>query len=306
MHFRTFSFAFLMSAAHALVGQQWLAPGACWVYQNNNLGPQRHHYWYDIDSVVDGHNVQVVRRTQQYVLPGGQLGTVETWPDWYYRMEGGAVMRRCGGLGCWTTAWDTLYYLGVPGDRWSSEFAEPWCYPHGVLEITDTGRVMIAGVVRRTWDLAYLDENGQFVPDLPSWLGDTLGIIERIGSPLGNPPQPCDGGVIDYFFFHLLHYSDIEVNIPEGTACDGPTGLDSHVRTHLSLLPNPGTDHFQLSGFGSSSAQVSVRDALGRNCFSTGNYRSGERIRAESWAPGSYYITVISATQSRTLQWLKH
>lgn len=304
----------LFAASRLAWGQGWWAPGACWVYEEVSIGWYLDIYMYTGDTILDGLTAQesTHRICNLYFGPGGSVDTSCVSDIWHFRdyvsLQGDVVLYKDG----WSLSapWDTLYYLGVPGDRWWPPTTAPMtCGYFGMLEIQDTGHVVIGGENLRTWSLAYLDSAGTSTWGNGQTLGsDTLAIIERIGGlprRFGVYGYDCYGP-IDPAFFRLRHYSDGQIATGMDLGCDIVLRSAEYSNaSHTTLLPNPGTDHFQLSGLGSSSAQVDVHDALGRICFSTGNYRSGERIGTETWAPGIYYVTVINTTQSRTLQWHK-
>ena len=301
---RTALATLFVPAAVCSIAQQWLVQGARWKYEDLQLGHVLYQSWYASDSIVDGYAVQVVRRTQQDILFGGPIIAL---PDHYYRMEGNAVMRRCGGPWCFDAAWDTTYFLGIPGDRWMSEYAEPSCYPSGMLQIVDTGHMVLEGIQRRTWDLVYLDENGNTVQDINPQLGDSLGIIEGVGSPPGAPPGPCDTMVTWHVpLVSLLCYSDAELSIPEGTVCDLVTSGNPAEANSSALLPNPGTDQFTITGL-SPGSTIRVCDPLGRLIHSAVSTTRDAIIPTSAWEVGTYYITVShgSGGPSRSLRWVK-
>ena len=307
MPMRPIALAVLMTAAQSLIGQQWWAPGACWVYKQLHLTPSLDVYMNSGDTLLDGFVAQRCM-TRTCYLGSDTICNSDVWQfrD-FVSLQGDVVYYKHS----WTmnSPWDTLYYLGVPGDFWYPLGFDPDCDPLGKLVIADTGHVVMGGVSLRTWDIDQLDSDGvPMAEDMP-FNQDPLRVIERIGgTPRVFTNIQCNpGGIIEYSYFNLLHYSDWELSTNDGLSCDLVLGSAERTSERgLTSYPNPGTDHLQLSGFGSSSAQVNVRDALGRLCFSTRNYRSGERIRAESWAPGSYYISVTDRSGNGSmLRWLK-
>ncbi|MCB9183309.1 MAG: T9SS type A sorting domain-containing protein [Flavobacteriales bacterium] len=297
MHMRPIALVVLMTAAQSLMGQQWCAPGAVWTYRFQEWGggdavDYRAEYRYTADTILDG----IDARRIQCMSLGHAYGQpiADSW-TMHEALSDDVVLTWHAGSG-----WDTLYWFGAQiGDRWWPPLHPMTCPPQGMLEVLDTGDTLIGGLTLGTWSLGQVNEDGIAVP------GITL--VERIGmTPREAFIDDCSL-IIEYYQPSFICYSDNDIQWPNGSDCQltltsSNTNLEA---ARLLILPNPGTDHLQLSGLGSSSAQVNVRDALGRLCFSTGNYQSGERIRTENWAPGSYCITVISATQSRTLQWLK-
>ncbi|HMC97952.1 MAG TPA: hypothetical protein VKG92_09870, partial [Flavobacteriales bacterium] len=95
------------------------------------------------------------------------------------------------------TNWDTLYYLGVPGDRWwPLGIGQGACGHLGMLQIQDTGHVTIDDVYLRTWRIAILDSAGIPTPvySYNFFEQDSVAIIERIGAVPGRAflSIPCN------------------------------------------------------------------------------------------------------------------
>ncbi|MBK8228550.1 MAG: T9SS type A sorting domain-containing protein [Flavobacteriales bacterium] len=284
--------------------QQWLAPGACWDLVGEHIGQTLYRYRYVGDTVLGGYEAQAVHYTLQDITLQGPVSPVFMQ---FYRMEGSAVMSICGGLFCPPDAvWDTLLWLGSPGDRWMGDDVDPVCYPLGVIEIQDTGHVIIQGLSLRTWDIAYLDENGVPIPEsaLPNF-GDSLGIIERVRWNLSPPPQPCEGPIIDYFWFTRTHYSDVDISLPEGSTCDIITSASERSDFQLfAVVPNPCTDHFILNN--TTPITIAVRDALGRILQSELRLDPREPVSTEEWPSGTYFVSVTGPHGSHhVLRWVK-
>lgn len=249
---------------------------------------------------MDGFTSKQVDLTVQEIHPWG----AEPWPPctMYFRMDGLAVLEKHGGVSCPSGGlWDTLYYLGDIGDRWNGDNVDPACYPLGVLEIQDTGHVVIQGTTLRTWDIAYLDENGAPLPFSP----DTFRLTERLGMTFNWPPQPCDGGIVEGTPGVRLHYSDIDFSIPDGSTCDLPTMVSGTEGPPLTIAPNPGTDQLWITGL-TATASIEVRDPLGRLVHSRSKLPMNAPIETASWESGTYFITVVQANGARDLlRWVK-
>ena len=287
--------------------QQWLAPGACWVHRVYCLNPGTfYHYQYVSDTVWSGDDVQVVEVSSAYVFQN-QLFPNGPLLKHYFKQQGNVVFDH-GSLAYPVpdASWDTLYVLGLPGDRWWPRFANQSCPPLGMLEIQDTGQVVIQGVPLRTWNLAYLDANGDPLAQ-QAWWGDTIGILERIGSMPGLPPVPCDTPIWDPCSFFRLHYSDDEIALPLGTSCDITTAIPPTRATEsaIRLHPNPGTDQLYITSL-VASATVEVRDPLGRLVHSRSNLPMNTPIETAAWESGTYFITVTDYSgRSQVIKWVK-
>lgn len=293
------TFALLVQAQ-----EQWLAPGACWDRLGTFVGPQiMSRYRYVGDTVVDGYSCQMVHRRDDTFYPSGIWSPIFVE---YYRMQGAAVMTRCDGWLCPPNPpWDTLLYLGNPGDRWRGGYHDPDCYPFGILEIQDTAHVVIQGITLRTWDLARLDQNGLPIPeeDLPNY-GDSLCIIERLGGNIRAFPQPCDGGFIDYYWYTQTHYSDVDITLPEGSTCDLITTVPQPSIPTIRLIGS--NEGFSLIGLGPSVARVEVLDSQGRIAWSVPGVQEQELVEPKGLQPGMYLVAVrFSNGHQQALHWLK-
>ena len=285
------------------VAQQWLAPGACWVTYSGDLCSYMEHHEYVSDSTENGMDIQIVEWTRTPYFPGVGFLTTSSIQRRFYSRQGNVVLDRNlfpvpGGN------WDTLYVLGVAGDRWWPRYADQTCPPLGMIEIQDTGHVVIDGISLRTWDLAYLDEFGEPIPE---WgFGDTLGIIEHIGSMVGVPPLPCNNPNGESCAVYRLHYSDDQLSFPDGTTCEITTNVAIAHPTSATLVlqPNPGTDQLAITGIASSS-RIEVRDALGRLVHSQNGPGGTASLSTNSWPSGAYFINVIASDGQQFRKWIK-
>ena len=264
---------FLLSVqGGGVLAQGFWAPGACWVYEQLHLSPYLNIYMYTGDTVIDGLLAQQCTQRICYLnnVSGGGVDTSCVSDIWGFRdwvsLQGDVVYYKHNVAG--GSPWDTLYYLGVPGDRWWPPTTQPMtCGYFGMLEIQDTGHVVIGGENLRTWSLAYLDSAGVSTWGNGQPFGsDTLAIIERIGGlPRKFPHYGYDCyGPMDPSFFRLQHYSDWQVTTGSGITCDIALRADGRsIETALSLNPNPGSS-FQLTGLHGRTAQLRLLDMQGR------------------------------------------
>lgn len=261
---------------------------------------------YTGDTVIDG--MQVQERTTRTCLlnwaSGGGLDTnclSDIWStrEYVYQL-GDIVFSKVEGF---SPGWDTLYYLGTPGNRWwPAHYPYPLdCGTFGMLEIQDTGHVVIDGVNLQTWDLAYLDSAGTSTWGNQQFLGaDTLAIIERIGGLF--PSYTCEP--VDQPAFRLRHYSDWQMTTGGGLACDIVLPTSETARQLPTLVPNPGVNQFLIGGM-IDAALVEVRDVLGRVIYSE-KRRPNAWIDSSGWPPGTYFVIVGEANERRkTLRWVR-
>ncbi len=292
--------------------QQWWAPGACWVYEQLHLSPYLDIYMYTGDTMIDGLLAQQCTHRICYLNygTGGVVDTSCVSDIWWFRdwvsQQGDVVYYRSSFS---ASPWDTLYYLGVPGNRWWPPNSTGSCGYFGMLEIQDTGHVVIDGANLRTWSLAYLDSAGTSTWGNGQIFGsDTLAIIERIGGLPRNFTHygyDCFGPV-DPSFFRLQHYSDWQITMGGGVTCDFALRADSRsMQTALSLHPNPGTT-FQITGLGSRPVRLRVLDMQGRVVH--------EGLAATEHSPvdpgdlnhGPYLVEVrLADGQREVIRWVK-
>lgn len=291
--------AFVISSASSM-GQGFWETGACWMYSN---GYEGYRYSHLSDTIVNG---MVIQRTEWWACYEYQ-GVLHCEPFMngmngpfyeYVTLQNDVVLR--GGPSF--TSWDTLYWLGVPGDRWWPIGSEAFCNGYeGMLQILDTGNVVVQGMSLRTWSVTSLNQNG--TPG--NWVVAT--ITERIGAvPRNFCPVICSV-IYDCFPPSLYHYSDGEINMPLGTTCDIATSnsrIDS--ADDLRTSPNPGTDQLTITGLSSTPSKVEVRDALGRLVHSQNMAASNAIIPTSAWARGTYFITATDQSGTReVLRWVK-
>lgn len=292
--------------------QQFWAPGACWVYEQLHVGPYLDIYMYTGDTMIDGLLAQqCTRRICNLNLgSGGVVDTSCVSDIWGFRdwvSQQGDVVYYKGQFP--PAAWDTLYYLGAPGDRWWPIGTLGTCGYFGMLEIQDTGHVVIDGVNLRTWNIAYLDSAGTATWGNGQPLGsDTLAIIERIGGlprVFFNYGFNCYGP-IDPPFYRLQHYSDWQITMGSGVTCDIALRADSrYMQTVLSLLPNPGADQFQITSSSSAPFDLEVHEPLGR-LVHRDRIVANQTIATGDWPSGTYFVSVNDQRGSRkVLRWLK-
>lgn len=288
----------LCTASHASLAQGFWAPGACWVYSNGLANGARHTYIGD--SIVNGLTLQVCTYETCWIDDFGVYHCpVMNGPFLeYVTMQGEALLY---GLNS-PIGLDTLFWLGVPGDRWWAPGSETNCLGFvGMIEIQDTGHVVNDGIQLRTWTAARLQEDGTPIP----WTMKT--ITERIGvTPRTFCPTLCSAWTdCETFSLQVLeHYSDADISIPDGTSCDVTTGMPGATTPCSVLLPNPGTNQLTFAGL-QPTAAVSVCDALGRTMHAASKLPTAT-IDTATWPSGTYFVMVTgNASAPSVLRWVK-
>lgn len=214
--------------------QSWCAPGARWHhnYVNVSIGDVGYsvtEYLGDVlfeDSVCERLTVTnhiYSYQTQNSFVEGPFTWHTTTTVDVVYVWDG--------------TVFDTLYnFAAVPGDRWYVPGV--WEDENSIIEVSDTGHMVIAGVDRR-WIAA-----GTYV-DGPPVTSDT--IVEGIG-PMKAYLQLAWSHLWDNGYAGLRCYEDA-VNsyqqVPDLCAIALSTE-DRMGPNRKSLTPNPATDQLQV------------------------------------------------------------
>lgn len=214
--------------------QSWCAPGAQWFhnYVNPSIGDVGYsitEYEGDVlleDSVCQRFTVTnhiYSYQTQNSFVEGPYTWYTTSTPDMVYAWDG--------------MTFDTLYHFAaVPGDRWYVPGV--WEDENSIIEVSDTGHMVIAGVDRR-WIAA-----GTYVDGPPVTL-DT--IVQGIG-PMKAYLQLAWSHLWDNGYAGLRCYEDA-VNsyqrVPD--ACSIALGTEERTAPYrMSLAPNPATDQVQL------------------------------------------------------------
>lgn len=278
----------LLLLAQSAAGQSWCTPGAQWAYRHHNPWGENFIdvHTYLGDTLFQGYMAQHIG-----VLRSGFWVSAPPL-DEFMRTEGDVIY-------AWSfsspVGWDTLYWLGNPGNQWWPIGADESCSPGNLLQIVDTGSVILDGVHLRTWDVTYTSAQN------PAWTY-TSQLVERIGMPTRYFLwQPCDGGVIDYNFTDFLCYHDMDI----GTPCD--ILLNTNVAVPqgvISASPNPGEHEFRVTGL-NGTCMLEVHDALGR-AVHTARISEGSVVDAAGWPLGCYTLRIAGRLGERsTLRWLK-
>lgn len=296
--------AMLIITSACASAQTFCASGACWTYRAElGLGAYRlYHYQHVGDTLLNGiAHQRIDSRTRDY-YPWG----TNDWPDFteLIRMEGAAVISDHSNM-TWNTngEWDTIQYYGNIGDHWWPANADEGCPPQGMLQIMDTGSVVIDGVSLRTWQMAYLDING--VPIMVAAPLAPFTLTERIGmAPRMPHTHMC--GITETTDIELIAYSDADITFPPGSVCGLPMSTDANKpMVAAALYPNPSSERFWVIGL-STSTSVEVHDPLGRLVHSRSNLSMNTPIETASWESGTYFITVAQADGARDLlRWVK-
>lgn len=210
------------------MAQSWSPQGAAWAYHFDN-GSQvdyRVEYWYSHDTLIDGLDAKVARAHAFGGTGGPPIDNL--WWE-YSRVEDDVVYQ-----GDIQGNWDTLYWYGEIGDRWWPIGSPMTCPPWGMLEIVDTGHVMVGPISLRNWSVVYIDSLGES-------LNNPFTFVERMGTVPRSPEVWDCNMIIEYFFSSFICYSDSELVSLGAAPCEVAAGIPpiEAGSPTLHIAPNP-------------------------------------------------------------------
>ena len=290
-----------------VMSQNWCPPGAQWNYEDMSIGFFGHyHRAYIGDTVFLGQPTQRIRTTGMRV---DILNQDTTWIDeiMYTSVQDSILM-----VPAWSpngVIWDTLLrFDAVPGHRWFLPNHGLYCNGSigntGILEVTDTGSVVVDGVTLRRW---------RFGVDLGT--GDPIygsdWYYERIGFMQGMMPFPFCGWSIDAGENFRCYWDDdityVHPMAPGGTAwCDVALGSNGTEQDdELNLFPNPGSEHLTIVLPDRPHSFV-MHDAVGRMVAVRSGLIGASTVNTSLLSSGPYLIRIEASDGTRTtLRWVK-
>lgn len=232
-------FALFLSTAFTVSAQVWGNEGATWHYQWGGLSlfDGLFTITYEADTVIDGYSSQIIKTKREYFYPNNTVGPVTIFTD-FTRYSGDSVF--------WYK--DSSFFLmfdfgATIGDSWvvhNDHGSDPYCDSVSLVNVIDTGTVVINGQVLR-----YLDV--QRSPN--SNYGYSGRIYERMGSIAGGfsgyfwPTKfECDSAIYEYIYWEFNCYQDDAFNLysPSAGMCNpfedvGVIELSSNEKSILKM-----------------------------------------------------------------------
>lgn len=277
--------------------QSWCPPGATWNYQINAwMTDGAVIRTYVGDTVIDGWTAQRIHEQGEQITYWND-DTIHIDNTLFTSVQDSVVYIR----GVWSgiSAWDTLFRVdALIGDRWFPPGADSVCMDgvSGMLEVVDTSTVIVDGLPLRSWDLTYIDAEGE-----PVWGAFT--VIERVGYLYGFTILP-GGCIIIEYGESLRCYEDYQIEYHASGWMNDCLALSGNVEPDTRSLrpfPNPGTDGFLLDlPFGQH--ELTILDALGQVARMERVTGGVVRVDASSLAPGVYLVRVSVGTSAL---WMK-
>lgn len=277
---------FLLAASLAQA-QSWCPPGARWNFAIQAFAVDGHVVrTYLGDTVIDGLSAQRIHEAGVVIdyLANDTFAIDEMV---YTAVQDSVVFTRVSWNG--QPAWDTLYrFDAVIGDRWFPPGADSVCMngTEGMLEVLDTGTVVVDGLSLRQWTISYIDASGQ-----PIW--GAFPMVERLGTygGIGLLPGSC---IIVEYGESLRCYDDsqIEYRAPGWTfGCGSVTALPETATGDLTVFPNPGRERFSMHLPGGPHT-ITLFDVTGRMVLQQRTSEARPVIGTEALPAGLYRIAV--------------
>ncbi len=280
-------FALLVLGGQSVLAQNWCPPGATWNYDLMSFMIEGcETRTYAGDTILDGRNAQrILVNTVLMNYMSGSLDTTNT--VLYTAQEDGLVLAWGTGSG---ESWDTLYWCSAePGDRWYPPGADGQCagqHPLGMLQVVDTGHVVINDQRLRFLDMAYVGEFGQQV--------DPFTITERLGAPwMVIPPGGC---IVSEAGSTIRTYMDDDMSYDSGapSTCEDLIDQVGQVQAGpaFAVYPNPAGEWVRFPSDAVHVAHVSVLDVHGR-IMHTSAVNGNGRLDIRVLAPGYYMLKLF-------------
>jgi len=287
---RTLTF-FACVGAMQVQAQSWCPPGARWTHDYSDsltgyYGVSR--IIYEGDMTFQGQQVQRLR-VSRVLAPSGttNFSVFYEYGPWLTRHEDGVVYS-------WSNdeqEFDTLmWFNAAPGQFWS--WPSIGDHPTARITVLDTTSIEMEGHVLR--QLVVETGHSEGLPP------DTL--RERIGFSMLYL-KPDTWFITDPPSTGLLCYNDDQLMFagPGVTDCGYTLGVADQQVEAVTVMPNPGTDHFTVT-LPPGAHAVDVYDITGRSIQYTA-VMADIPVDASAWLPGTYLLRLPEL--GRSFRWVK-
>ncbi|MEZ4761059.1 MAG: hypothetical protein R2810_14920 [Flavobacteriales bacterium] len=278
--------------------QLWCPAGATWNFSLVLLAGEGNIIrTYEGDTIIEGWNAQKIRERGWSFSYWGPPDTNELDAVQFTSVQDSILFLRTHFSGVPT--WDTLLrFDAVIGDRWFPAGQDSMCMNgiEGMLEVLDTGTVLIGTMLLRTWTLSYINAFGD--PIWGSWQ-----VTERLGHPYGLSILPGSCIIVEYGeTLNCYQDSAISYNISWPYDCGSGVGIEEEQAAYvISVHPTPGHDRFMLE-LPPGRHMLLVTDLAGR-AVHTSPVEAGMPVDASRWPAGTYVLRLPEL--GRSLRWVK-
>jgi len=284
-----------------LFSQVWIDNGAQWTFDYSNVSESGTWRWeYTHDTIIQGHQSQVINGTQ-YRYGGPGTAIINTGETYTYHSNDSVFYFK-------DNQFFLLYDFGAQiGDTWvvSIDTNFSACEDSAVVEVTDTGTMLINGVNYRTITLETISAS---LYALNGLCVERFGIIPTSyqNNNFGFVPgyQYCPNGpIIDYPLLTFRCYEDstFPTYNPTSRDCDTLTLDLSNELTidDIKIYPVPSSNSIQIESTGKTISSVEILDmnlrTIVRQPFK-GN------IDISELNSGVYFIRIITENKNQFLR----
>lgn len=278
-------------------GQVWIDSDANWTFDYFNVGETGTWRWeYTHDTIIQGHQSQVINATKyRYYNPG--ISIINYGNTYTYHSNDSVFYLN-------NDEFFLLYDFGAQiGDSWIVAIDTIFnaCQDTAIVQVVDTGSIIINGNVYRTITLETISES---IYALNGLCVEKFGILPTTyeNSNFGFLPgyQYCEGGpIIDYDLLTFRCYEDSSFPTynPTNKNCDTLTSTSELVIENFKIYPNPSHTSLQID---SPNSIISNIEILDMNCRMLDKQEYKDKVDISKLENGIYIIKIITTEKVET------
>lgn len=281
--------------------QTWIDSNAKWTFDYWNVSESGTWRWeYTNDTVIQGKQCEVIHATK-YRYGGPMSATLDYGDTYTYQSNDSVFYLKDDNF-------FLLYDFGAAiGDSWiiSIDTTFSACQDTAIVEVVDTGTILINGYNYRTITLETVTES---LYALNGLCVEKFGLIPTTyeHNNFGFLPgyQYCDGGpIIDYDMLTFRCYEDstFPTYNPTNRHCDTLTSAstDEIFLENFNIYPNPAENKLYIDSPNSNISNVEILDMHGRLILKQ-EYK--ESIEVSKLKNGIYFIRIIIDDKKQVLK----
>jgi len=282
-------------------GQVWIDSDAKWTFDYFNVAETGTWRWeYTHDTIIQGHQSQVINATKYryYGGPGG-ISIINYGNSYTYQSNDSVFYLK-------DDKFFLLYDFGAQiGDSWIVAIDTIFnaCQDTAIVQVVDTGSIIINGNVYRTITLETISES---IYALNGLCVEKFGIVPTTyeNSNFGFLPgyQYCEGGpIIDYDLLTFRCYEDASFPTynPTNKDCDTLTSTSELVIENFKIYPNPSDSKLYIKSQNNIVSHVEIIDMNGRLIV---KQRYKDYVDISQIKNGFYFIRIMTDDKKETLR----